>query len=39
MSIEGAFSVFDSDENGFVDYPELMQGFEKLKIPITKMDV
>lgn len=39
MSIEGAFSVFDTDEDGKITYPELMKGFEELKIPITKLDV
>jgi len=39
VSIEGAFSVFDVNEDGLVDYPELVKGFEALKIPITKQDV
>jgi len=39
VSIEGAFSVFDTDEDGKITYPELMKGFEELKIPITKLDV
>jgi len=39
VSIEGAFSVFDADEDGKITYPELMKGFEELKIPITKLDV